>query len=337
MYLDTKEKRNKVRDYEFNRLVNEGYIREDYKNTVIFHHPEQLLLKTFKGNAANHSIFFRYRSLDSLLAKIEEVKKNTDSLIEFKAKRKEENKGRPSSHAAAAASIKAELSKKYPGIKFSCKSDSFSMGDSVDVYWSLGPCTSEVDNIIGKYQYGHFNGMEDIYENTNWRDDIPQSKYVSSHRSIPADIKEAVRLQMCELMQFDEDSRYHNSEDTAYKLIEKTDFPATYESLKVVRNSENCACGLENLFNIEFVTTEQLQKSRPEKIETSENEIKIIEYSDLSIAVVGKKEAIEPIRAELKRIGASFNFRLTCGPGWILPKRKLDQLTEIMTKYYENV
>ena len=29
-----------------------------------------------------------------------------------------------------------------------------------------------------KYQYGHFNGMEDIYEYTNSRADIPQVKYL---------------------------------------------------------------------------------------------------------------------------------------------------------------
>lgn len=322
--LNTKEKREKSRDYQFNRLSEEGYIRENYKSLVIFHNTEKLLLKTFSGTSANHTLFIQFRTIERLQEKINEVKKKHDSLIEFKAKRKEENKGRPSSHAAAAASIKAELSKKYPGIKFSCKSDSFSMGDSVNVSWSLGPCTSEVDNIIEKYQYGHFNEMEDIYENSNRREDIPQCKYVSSHRCIPADIKEAVRLQMCEIMQFDENDYRHNSSDTVYRLLAKTNFPVNFISWKVVRNKETTACGPEDFFNIEFVTNpEPEQVKRPDKVETAENEIKIIRYSEKSIAVIGDTK---PVKDKLKSLGGSFNFRLTCGPGWIFPLSKLTDI-----------
>lgn len=31
---------------------------------------------------------------------------------------------------------------------------------------------------LAKYQYGHFNGMEDLYEITNIRKDIPQTKHL---------------------------------------------------------------------------------------------------------------------------------------------------------------
>ena len=46
-----------------------------------------------------------------------------------------------------------------------------------------------VEQLSSKYQYGHFNGMEDIYEYSNSRDDIPQAKYVVVNCEWDEDIK----------------------------------------------------------------------------------------------------------------------------------------------------
>ncbi|MCP3660200.1 MAG: hypothetical protein GY830_07815 [Bacteroidetes bacterium] len=90
--------------------------------------------------------------------------------------------------ALAAKAIKKELKSKFPNVKFSVRSDNFSMGDSVNVSWINGVPARLVEEIISKYQYGSFNGMEDIYEHTNTRDDMPQSKFVSCHREISDEI-----------------------------------------------------------------------------------------------------------------------------------------------------
>lgn len=84
--------------------------------------------------------------------------------------------------AKCANEIKQLLKKHYPTVKFSVKSDNFAGGNSVDVSWNLGPTSDEIDSLIRKYQYGHFNGMIDMYEHLNMRDDIPQAKYVHAHR-----------------------------------------------------------------------------------------------------------------------------------------------------------
>lgn len=89
-----------------------------------------------------------------------------------------------SEHAAAAQAIRQDLKKAFPGVKFRVRSSSFSMGNGVDVDWTDGPTRSEVDRIIGRYQYGHFDGMQDLYEYSNRRDDLPQAKYVSGSRSM---------------------------------------------------------------------------------------------------------------------------------------------------------
>jgi hypothetical protein len=89
-----------------------------------------------------------------------------------------------STHAAAAAAIRKELKAKFPLVTFKVTSQCFSMGNSVHVSWVDGPLDKEVDAIINQYQYGDFNGMEDIYEITNRRNDIPQVKYVQSRRDM---------------------------------------------------------------------------------------------------------------------------------------------------------
>jgi len=64
----------------------------------------------------------------------------------------------------AAKNIRIELARTFPGQKFSVRSSSFANGNDVCVSWTDGPTTKEVEALVGKYQYGHFNGMEDIYE-----------------------------------------------------------------------------------------------------------------------------------------------------------------------------
>jgi hypothetical protein len=72
----------------------------------------------------------------------------------------------------AAAAIRVELKAAFPGVKFKVVSSGSSMGNDVNVSWVDGPLTEKVEAIIMKYQYESYNGMEDLYENTNTRKDI---------------------------------------------------------------------------------------------------------------------------------------------------------------------
>lgn len=51
--------------------------------------------------------------------------------------------------------------------------------------------------------------------------------------------------------------------------------------------------------------------------------LEIIVYSDKAIAVIGDTK---PVKEQLKALGGSFNFRLSCGPGWIFPKHKREEI-----------
>lgn len=96
-----------------------------------------------------------------------------------------------SRYAQAAANIKRELSAAFPGIKFGVRSKSFSMGNSVDVSWELGPTSKEVDQILDKYVEGRFDGMTDCYEygrdaeTRAFQAKNGSSKYVHGSRSMP--------------------------------------------------------------------------------------------------------------------------------------------------------
>lgn len=84
--------------------------------------------------------------------------------------------------AQCAATIRKELKEFYPKTTFRVRSKTFSMGDSVAVDWTDGPLRDEIQKLLGKYEYGQFDGMTDYYEITNYREDIPQTKYLFCNR-----------------------------------------------------------------------------------------------------------------------------------------------------------
>jgi hypothetical protein len=87
-------------------------------------------------------------------------------------------------HAECAKMIRKELKNSFPEIKFSVRSSAFSMCTSVDIEWTDGPASCQVDEVVKKYQYGHFDGMNDTYEYSNLRDDLTQVKYVMTQRTL---------------------------------------------------------------------------------------------------------------------------------------------------------
>ena len=101
-----------------------------------------------------------------------------------------------STQAQAAAMIRKELKAAFPQTKFSVTSDSFAGGDSVRISWVDGPADRQVKEITDKFQYGHFDGMNDMYEYSNDRSDLPQSKYVQTSRSFSDTVEEATRQQL---------------------------------------------------------------------------------------------------------------------------------------------
>lgn len=95
--------------------------------------------------------------------------------------------------ALAAKAIKSELKIAFPQIKFSVKSENFAGGDAVRIHYTDGVPTKVVEKITNKYQSGSFDGMTDMYEYTNSREDIPQAKYVQVYRDVSPEAKAKVK------------------------------------------------------------------------------------------------------------------------------------------------
>lgn len=160
--------------------------------------------------------------------------------------------GKLSTWARAAANIRQELRRAFPGVKFTVRSDSFSMGNSVNVGWDLGPTTREVDALLGKYQYGHFDGMEDIYrhDQSDFGDAVDivlgRSKFVFGQRDIPPAARQVIAESLCRLQKIDYqgDATRHvfgpyddeSLSDHVYRLVTDQSFPAG----AVVTGVEDC-------------------------------------------------------------------------------------------------
>lgn len=325
MRLKTKQQRLDLQKYTFESLIKSGYTQEIYKNLFIFTKDEPgFYLKVYSGTSTNHIIYTRYRTAEQRAQVIQNAKDSHDR----QEVRKAEAKANPTKSTAAncAGAIKEELKAKFPGVKFSVKSSNFSGGNSVHINWTDGPTTDEVDAITKRYQYGHFDGMTDMYEYSNNIEGLPQAKYVQTSRDMSAETRAAM-LPMAEAMYEDWKDHHgiHRAGDIVYRVFNRYSIPVGATVTGIERTE--CTCGhLEEFYRIAYTLPEQ--ETRPAPVEVPAGQIQVIEYSEKAIAVIGDTRSIKD---KLKELGGRFNFRLTCGPGWIFPKSKLTELQTALT------
>lgn len=216
--------------------------------------------------------------------------------------------------AQAAQQIREILKKEFPTIKFSVKSDNYSMGDSVNVSWVDGVAPKKVYALIGHYQYGKFNGMEDIYEYTNRRDDIPQTKYLFCDRKISDEMYQR------------EFEKYMN-QNNGWK-----------ENLVSVHQTShwlqaNWGAWTAGNWIYRQICEQDLISEEPKKaVESLKVEgLELVDYSEKAIALFGNTKEI---KEKLKEIGGRFNPFLTRNgekmAGWIFSKSKENELKNLI-------
>lgn len=72
--------------------------------------------------------------------------------------------------AETAAVIRTVLKGKFPGVKFSVRSKTYSGGASIDISWTDGPTTKEVDAATSHLESKGFDGSIDMaYGKRQWR------------------------------------------------------------------------------------------------------------------------------------------------------------------------
>lgn len=325
----TKAGRLALQDYQFESLVKSGYSREDYGDLKIFKKIDDTStwLKIFNGTAAKESIYKRYRTEAQAIEAITNAKKSHDRRKAYKA----ELKANPnkSSSANCATAIREELKKEFAGVKFKVTSQNFSGGDSVHISWSDGPTSLEVSSVTSKYQYGRFDGMTDMYEYSNDREDLPQSKYVQTRREVSEDINAIVFDSLRKF--YSEDTADYEIKQDCYRIINKTSIPVGATVTGAERTGQNGT--IEDFYRLTMLlptTSQNEPKETPnfEAIEVKAGEVQIIDYSEKAIAVIGDTK---PIKDKLKELGGRFNFRLSCGAGWIFPKTKLEEIENFLS------
>lgn len=121
-----------------------------------------------------------------------------------------------SESAIAVKAIKAELKANFPAVKFSVTSDSFSGGNAVDIQYKDGPTVAQVEKITDKYQYGSFNGMEDIYECDNRIEGLPQAKYVHVSRDLSEESKLTLTEQVKKMFNLPSHLSYNSNTEFGY-------------------------------------------------------------------------------------------------------------------------
>lgn len=303
--LSTKEARKQAFETRISILLSKGYTEEVYKKLHILTKVENdiLSVEIYKEGAGHPILNKRYKPVSYGLTKIENVKKNYDGREEYKAK----NPPRKSGSALCATAIREELKKEFSGFKFSVTSENFAGGDAVRISWTDGPTTEQVQEFTKKYQYGHFNGMEDIYEYSNSREDLPQAKYVQTSRGRSNEAYEIIKEKFANEYgaEFEAQFTEYEFSNRIYQEFAKTSF---------------------------FTPTPKEEPTTQPTAPSAENQtgnISVIEYSDKAVAIVG--EGTKKIKDELKKIGAKFNFRLSCGAGWIYPKSRINELTALLS------
>ena len=116
-----------------------------------------------------------------------------------------------SEHAKAAKEVRNLL--KANKVEAKVKASAASMTSSLHItLFDSTPWTyNAVEKEVSKYQYGSFNGMEDLYTNDN-TNDLPQVKYVSVSVKFNDDLKQQALDKICEVYEI-----------PSYKLAEAPD------------------------------------------------------------------------------------------------------------------
>lgn len=135
-----------------------------------------------------------------------------------------------SQHAAAAKMIRAEI--KAMGIKAKVRSESYSGGSSIriEVIDQSAEMVKKLEEIAGKYEQGHFDGMTDCYYMSNVKD-YPQVKFVFVENELSEELKSKLWLEIkAEYADIPADADIHDYNQTwglyGYELVRRKHYSA---------------------------------------------------------------------------------------------------------------
>lgn len=252
----------------------------------------------------------RAEKLTAEIAEKKEMQKNADLQERENLPAKYPHlKPQPKDYNGKKANLVAELKHRFPKQKFSVKKDGY---DTLCISWTDGISLNEVEQV--KYLFTDhetdFTGDFRDYAPSNFNRVFGGFNYIFLEREKSEEIQKlSDKLKTVANLQ---DSYYSNQ--VLYRMFQKTTIPAGAYNFRIERTEKNGGL-LEEFYKIGFDLETETKKDNPVQI----NSLEIIDYSEKAFAVIGETK---PIKDTLKDLGGRFNFRLSCGAGWIFPKSK---------------
>ena len=217
-------------------------------------------------------------------------------------------------HKTCGENIRIELKRKFPTTKFSVRYKSFSGGNEYSISWTDGATTKQVDEVVNKYRDTHPDeyscGDYWDYKPSNFNNLFGGVSYIMTHRDISEDAIRKTRERFADLNE-DNMKQYNYGIEGA--------------------NSYACRVNvnLDDMIHwlARSIDWQEVAPNQDEKQSTVCVDFEIVDYSEKSFAVIGDTKSIKD---ELKRLGGKFNFRLSCGAGWIFPKTKIEDVRKYL-------
>lgn len=209
----------------------------------------------------------------------------------------------------AANNLRTLLKVKFPATKFSVKKYHY---NSYTVSWEDGPSEPQVSEITRLFKDEGWDGMSDSsYSiNTPFNQRYGGIGYISTSRNI----SDAVRSQELELLNKELGKEYQmedyvvEKENTASTLVHQRTYKKDY-SPEIKEEAK------------------PVKTNKPTYKTISAQGLELIDYSEKSFAIIGDTK---PIKEKLSDLGGSFNGRLSCGPGWIFSKSRINNVKQAL-------
>ncbi len=243
-----------------------------------------------------------------------------------------EEKAAGSFHDAAhvAKNVRKDLALSFPGFRFSVRKGGYG---EIRIAWTDGPSEDEVQAVAGKHK--------DIAERDRWNDDLWDHKptyftavfggveYIWYDRTISDERAAAMASEVEGVCPATAGQGFHQSEmdktTGAWEMYHKYELNGCnmywYDSRSVARVV---------LSRMSFYQAPEKKAAKAEKKAApavKADGLQVVDYSEKAIAVTGNTR---PVSDQLKALGGRFNARLSCGAGWIFPKRKEQEVREAL-------
>lgn len=209
----------------------------------------------------------------------------------------------------AANNLRTLLKVKFPATKFSVKKYHY---NSYTVSWEDGPSDPQVSEITRLFKDEGWDGMNDSsYSiNTPFNQRYGGIGYISTNRNI----SDAVRNQELDLLN-KELGKSYQMEDY---VVERNNTASCLVHQRTYKKDYSPEVKAE---------TKPVEKTNSVTKNISAQDVELIDYSEKSFAIIGETK---PIKETLSNLGGSYNGRLSCGPGWIFSKSRIDTVKQTL-------